>query len=52
MEELLGHLHEESYIHVSEVNADAYGFGGLTQERRYIADRLHAAPVRSTSAAA
>jgi 4-oxalocrotonate tautomerase len=38
--ELLGPLHEESYIHVHEVRADAYGFGGLTQERRYIASKL------------
>lgn len=38
--ELLGPLHEESYIHVHDVRADAYGFGGLTQERRYIAGKL------------
>ena len=38
--ELLGPLHTESYVHVHEVRADAYGFGGLTQERRYIAARL------------
>ena len=42
--ELLGPLHEESYIHVHEVRADAYGFGGFTQERRYIAGKLAAAP--------
>ncbi|RTL50232.1 MAG: 4-oxalocrotonate tautomerase family protein [Bradyrhizobiaceae bacterium] len=41
--ELLGQLHEESYIHVHEVRADAYGYGGLTQERRYIAAKLSAA---------
>jgi 4-oxalocrotonate tautomerase len=33
-------LHDESYILVHEVSADAYGFGGLTQEHRYIAGRL------------
>ena len=33
---LLGDLHEESYIHVHDVRAEAYGFGGLTQEYRYI----------------
>jgi 4-oxalocrotonate tautomerase len=33
---LLGDLHEESYIHVQDVRADAYGFGGRTQEYRYI----------------
>ena len=44
MGELLGPLHEESYAHVDEVKGDAYGFGGLTQERRYIAGKLDAAP--------
>ncbi|MFT4249389.1 MAG: 4-oxalocrotonate tautomerase family protein [Pseudomonas sp.] len=32
---LLGALHEESYIHVIDARAGAYGYGGLTQERRY-----------------
>lgn len=40
MGELLGPLHQESYLHVDEVRGDAYGFGGLTQERRYIAGKL------------
>ena len=40
MGELLGPLHNESYIHVHEVRGDAYGFGGLTQDRRYIAGKL------------
>ena len=44
MGELLGPLHRESYLHVDEVRGDAYGFGGLTQERRYIAGKLEAAP--------
>ncbi|MES2511999.1 MAG: 4-oxalocrotonate tautomerase [Pseudomonadota bacterium] len=35
-EKLLGHLHDESYIYVHDVRAEAYGFGGLTQEYRYI----------------
>src|ERR1700754_4088126 len=30
MDNLLGPLHTESYIHVHDVRADAYGFGGLT----------------------
>jgi 4-oxalocrotonate tautomerase len=34
---LLGSLHEESYVLVDEVHADAYGYGGKTQEFRYIA---------------
>lgn len=33
---LLAPLHEESYIYVQDVRAEAYGFGGLTQEYRYI----------------
>jgi 4-oxalocrotonate tautomerase len=33
--ELLGDLHEESYIYVQDVRATAYGYGGLTQEHRY-----------------
>jgi 4-oxalocrotonate tautomerase len=49
MGELLGPLHNESYLHVDEVRGDAYGFGGLTQERRYIAGKLD---VRPRSAAA
>ncbi len=40
MEKLLGPLHNESYVHVHDVRADAYGFGGQTQERRYIARAL------------
>jgi 4-oxalocrotonate tautomerase len=47
MGELLGPLHHESYLHVDEVRGDAYGFGGLTQERRYIAGQLEAAPQRT-----
>jgi 4-oxalocrotonate tautomerase len=44
MGELLGPLHNESYLHVDEVKGDAYGFGGLTQERRYIAGKLEVEP--------
>lgn len=43
MGELLGPLHTESYIHVDDVRGDAYGYGGLTQERRYIAGKLERA---------
>lgn len=42
MEELLGPLHAESYILVHDVRADAYGYGGLTQERRYVESKLKA----------
>ena len=44
MGEILGPVHGESYAHVDEVKGDAYGFGGLTQERRYIAAKLEVAP--------
>jgi 4-oxalocrotonate tautomerase len=44
MEDLLGPLHNETYAHVDEVKGDAYGFGGLTQERRYIAGKLEVSP--------
>lgn len=40
MEGVLGPLHGESYILVHDVRADAYGYGGLTQERRYIEGKL------------
>ncbi len=33
---LLGGAHPESYVHVHDARADAYGYGGLTSERRYI----------------
>ena len=49
MGELLGPLHPESYLHVDEVRGDAYGFGGLTQERRYIAGQLEVAPQRAAA---
>ncbi len=34
-EDILGELHEESYIYVQDVRAASYGYGGLTQEYRY-----------------
>jgi 4-oxalocrotonate tautomerase len=40
MQRELGSLHEESYILVHEVPAAAYGYGGRTQEFRFIAGRL------------
>ena len=49
MGELLGPLHNETYLHVDEVRGDAYGFGGLTQERRYIAGKLQVAPQREAA---
>jgi 4-oxalocrotonate tautomerase len=35
LSELLGNVHEESYIYVQDVRAAAYGFGGKTQEFRF-----------------
>jgi 4-oxalocrotonate tautomerase len=35
LERILGPLHPESYIHVHDVRAAAYGFGGKTQEHRF-----------------
>jgi 4-oxalocrotonate tautomerase len=49
MGELLGPLHSESYLHVDEVKGDAYGFGGLSQERRYIAGKLEVQPQRAAA---
>jgi 4-oxalocrotonate tautomerase len=34
--ELIGPLHHESYVLVHPVPASAYGYGGQTQERRYV----------------
>lgn len=48
MERLLGPLHSESYVHVHEVSDDAYGYGGLTQGRRYI-ERQLSAPMSSAA---
>src|SRR5947209_10361685 len=49
MGELLGPLHNETYLHVDEVKGDAYGFGGLSQECRYIAGKLEVAPQRAVA---
>ncbi|MCA0424076.1 MAG: tautomerase family protein [Proteobacteria bacterium] len=39
MAEILGAVHEESYVLVHPVPASAYGYGGLTQEYRFIAGK-------------
>jgi 4-oxalocrotonate tautomerase len=36
MEAILGLLHAASYVVIQEVRADAWGYGGDTQESRYI----------------
>ncbi|HYV67768.1 MAG TPA: 4-oxalocrotonate tautomerase family protein [Myxococcales bacterium] len=43
LDALLGGVDPESYVHVDDVRADAYGYGGLTQERRYVQSRPVAA---------
>ena len=43
MSRVLGRVHSESYVLVHEVPAAAYGFGGKTQEFRFITGRLQAA---------
>ena len=40
MGDILGSVHQESYILVHEVPAAAYGYGGKTQEFRFIAGRM------------
>ncbi len=37
MRELLGPLHENSYVYVQAANGDAYGYGGRTQNSRWAA---------------
>jgi 4-oxalocrotonate tautomerase len=36
MGELLGGVHEKSYVLVADVSGSAYGYGGITQEARYV----------------
>ncbi len=43
MGELIGPIHAESYVLVREVKADAYGYGGRTQESRYVETKMKAA---------
>ena len=44
LESLLGPCGPASYVQVAEVNADAYGYGGLTAERRYVVSQPVATP--------
>ena len=43
MSELLGPLHEASYVHVHDVPADAWGYGGRSQAQRRAATAAIAA---------
>ncbi|HYQ46317.1 MAG TPA: 4-oxalocrotonate tautomerase family protein [Polyangiaceae bacterium] len=49
-DELLGDLHPESYVYVHDVAAEAYGYGGVTQEYRYIQGRQAPSEPRSGAA--
>jgi 4-oxalocrotonate tautomerase len=40
MNELIGPLHSESYVHVNDVRGDAYGYDGVTQNERYAASKF------------
>lgn len=40
LESLLGPVHPESYVHVHEASGDAYGYGGVTQEARWVRGNL------------
>ena len=42
LSQLLGGVHHESYALIHEVPAAAYGYGGKTQEFRFIAGRMAA----------
>lgn len=46
--ELIGPLHSESYVHVDDARGDAYGYGGLTQNDRYFAGKLKTAAKAAT----
>ena len=43
MNELIGPLHNESYVLVDDVRGDAYGYGGLTQNERLVGGKLKTA---------
>lgn len=43
MGRLLGPLHDASYVVIDEVPASAWGFGGNSQEHRFIAGRIKSA---------
>jgi 4-oxalocrotonate tautomerase len=40
LDSILGGSGPSSYVEIAEVHADAYGFGGLTAERRYVTSQL------------
>lgn len=44
MQSLLGELHHESYVHIIDARATAWGYGGLTQQYRAVAGTSSAKP--------
>jgi len=46
MGELLGGVHEKSYVLIADVSGSAYGYGGITQEARYVLGRVPPAQTR------
>ncbi len=40
MQKILGTVDEASYVVVHELRADSWGFGGLTQEHRYVHGKI------------
>jgi 4-oxalocrotonate tautomerase len=52
MDGLLGRIHEKSYVHVADVRAAGYGYGGVTQEQRYVLGRTNQASVEPHRVAA
>ena len=36
MNEILGGVHEKSYVLIAHPSGSAYGYGGITQEERYV----------------
>ncbi len=40
MQKILGTVDEASYVVIHELRADSWGFGGLTQEHRYVHGKI------------
>jgi 4-oxalocrotonate tautomerase len=50
MNELIGPLHTECYVHVNDARGDAYGYGGLTQNERHFVHKLKPAAAGEAAA--
>jgi len=49
MNTVLDNLHTESYVYIDEVKGDSYGFGGITQEFRYIDSKRQTCKAKTTT---